>query len=306
MKKLFWILAIAPILNSCNNIDKTKNEIAESYIHGMRNLSRISSLLYNASETGEISASIDSIASTTNTDFSYDQKLLKIYEMQFTLANEISYGWVESSVKKYMESDDNNVYMTNSGGKDANVFRKAIVQCLIEARTSLENCFGQNEVKRQDLTELSFSTLYSFNTFFFCHYFITDNTSYLNFFSSSSEKIDKLWKYTDALYSCNDINDIQAYMLASTLESTAFMITMNTLSFNNLWKTKENNIQQYSDFFNKYSENVISAIDNNEIAKAASRFSEKDYVKYLSQATKYKDELMNLVVECFKNMSAGN
>lgn len=296
MKHLILCLTIATVMCGCNSIDRAERRSIDKLSHGVTNLSKINSLLCG-DETIVKSVYTDSIANTIKRNMSYEQKLLKIYEMEYAIANELAYVWVNSSVDKYMQSDSTNVVMMNSDQKNADRFRLAIAQNLIDAQTQLNICNAENPVSLRDLSEMSFAALNSFGTFFFCYYFITDNTDYLQFLSRNSEKVNNLRNYADTIFACADVPREEAFKMASALESTAFIITMNTLSFNALWNNRTEEMDTMADFFNSYSERAIStffgATDKSEIIM----FEGNEYADYIDKATEYKVELMNMVID---------
>ncbi|MBR3568440.1 MAG: hypothetical protein IKN94_09225 [Salinivirgaceae bacterium] len=296
MKRILFLMAIATIVCSCNNEDRVKQRSINDLKSAVIEFSKISSLLNGTSQTGVKSVYVDSIAHTIKRNMSYEQKLLKIYEIEFSVANELAYAWVNSSVEKYMDSDSTNVIMTNGEEKNANRFRLAIAQNLIDAQTQLNICNAQNPISCRDLSEMSFTALTSYNTFFFCYYFLTDNKDYLQFFSRNSEKVHNLKTYADTVMACDEISDKMAFEMASTLESTAFIITMSTLSFNALWNNYSDRMDEMADFFNANSEKVITAFFETSDKSEIEFMSEKEYADYLKKATQYKVELMNMVV----------
>jgi len=280
----------------CNNSDRAERQSINKLSHGLVKLSEINSLL-NGSSQGVKSTYVDSIASTIKRSMSYEQKLLKIYEMELAIANELSYAWVNSSVNKYMSSDSTNVIMTNGDQKNADRFRLAIAQNLIDAQTQLNICKAEKSVNLRDLSEMSFTALTSFNTFFFCYYFLTDNIKYLQFFSHNSEKVNNLKNYADTILADKEMTEKEALRMASALEATAFTITMNTLSFNTLWNEHSARMDEISDFFNTKSELVISTFFETSDKRELEFMSEKEYIDYLNKATKYKLELIDMVVQ---------
>ncbi len=296
MRQLILCLAVATVMCGCNNSDRAERQSINKLSHGLVKLSEINSLL-NGSSQGVKSTYVDSIASTIKRSMSYEQKLLKIYEMEFAIANELSYAWVNSSVNKYMSSDSTNVIMTNGDQKNADRFRLAIAQNLIDAQTQLNICKAEKSVNLRDLSEMSFTALTSFNTFFFCYYFLTDNIKYLQFFSHNSEKVNNLKNYADTILADKEMTEKEALRMASALEATAFTITMNTLSFNTLWNDHSARMDEISDFFNTKSELVISTFFETSDKRELEFMSEKEYIDYLNKATKYKLELIDMVVQ---------
>lgn len=296
MRQLILCLAVATVMCGCNNSDRAERQSINKLSHGLVKLSEINSLL-NGSSQGVKSTYVDSIASTIKRSMSYEQKLLKIYEMEFAIANELSYAWVNSSVNKYMSSDSTNVIMTNGDQKNADRFRLAIAQNLIDAQTQLNICKAEKSVNLRDLSEMSFTALTSFNTFFFCYYFLTDNIKYLQFFSHNSEKVNNLKNYADTILADKEMSEKEALRMASALEATAFTITMNTLSFNTLWNDHSARMDEISDFFNTKSELVISTFFETSDKRELEFMSEKEYIDYLNKATKYKLELIDMVVQ---------
>gem|GEM_PF-4949976 len=296
MRQLILCLAVATVMCGCNNSDRAERQSINKLSHGLVKLSEINSLL-NGSSQGVKSTYVDSIASTIKRSMSYEQKLLKIYEMELAIANELSYAWVNSSVNKYMSSDSTNVIMTNGDQKNADRFRLAIAQNLIDAQTQLNICKAEKSVNLRDLSEMSFTALTSFNTFFFCYYFLTDNIKYLQFFSHNSEKVNNLKNYADTILADKEMTEKEALRMASALEATAFTITMNTLSFNTLWNEHSARMDEISDFFNTKSELVISTFFETSDKRELEFMSEKEYIDYLNKATKYKLELIDMVVQ---------
>ncbi len=296
MRQLILCLAVATVMCGCNNSDRAERQSINKLSHGLVKLSEINSLL-NGSSQGVKSTYVDSIASTIKRSMSYEQKLLKIYEMELAIANELSYAWVNSSVNKYMSSDSTNVIMTNGDQKNADRFRLAIAQNLIDAQTQLNICKAEKSVNLRDLSEMSFTALTSFNTFFFCYYFLTDNIKYLQFFSHNSEKVNNLKNYADTILADKEMTEKEALRMASALEATAFTITMNTLSFNTLWNDHSARMDEISDFFNTKSELVISTFFETSDKRELEFMSEKEYIDYLNKATKYKLELIDMVVQ---------
>ena len=289
-------IAFAATFCCCNNTEKPKQEIISKYSHELVEFSKISSLISGVSTSGRPTISVDSIAKTINPKDTYERKLLKIYEMQFTIANELSYAWVNMSMDKYLHSNDAVVSLSNTNEKDSLSFRKAIVQNLIDARSTLEECYDHTDLRT--LSELSFATLKAFNTFCFCYYFVTDNTDYLTFFSSGSEKVDALSSVADSLFTCGDITEKEAFEMAATLEASAFITTMNTLSFNILWSKNADKMQQMADFFNKYSEKTTTCFFESDFKEPV--FSKNEYIEFLSQSTDYKVELMEMVINSLR------
>lgn len=296
MRQLILCLAVATVMCGCDSSDRAERQSINKLSHGVVKLSEINSLL-NGSSKGVKSTYVDSIASTIKRSMSYEQKLLKIYEMEFAVANELSYAWVNSSVNKYMSSDSTNVTMTNGDQKNADRFRLAIAQNLIDAQTQLNICNAENPVNLRDLSEMSFTALTSFNTFFFCYYFLTDNIKYLQFFSRNSEKVINLRNYADTIMADKDIPGKEALKMASTLESTAFIITMSTLSFNTLWNDHSERMDEIADFFNTNSELAISTFFDTSDKSKLEFMNEKEYVDFLNKSTQYKLELIDMVVQ---------
>ena len=296
MKRILTFIAIAMVICSCNNEDRTKQRSINNMKNAIVNFSKLNSLLNGSSEKGVKSVYVDSIARTIKRSYSYEQKLLKIYEMEFAVANETAFAWVNSSVEKYMKSDSTNVIMSNGEQKNETRFRLAIAQNMINAQTQLNICNAENPLSLYDLSEMSFAALNSFNTIFFCYYFLTDNTKYLQFFSRNSEKVNNLSSYADTIFACADVPREEAFKMATTLESTAFIITMNTLSFNALWSKYSDKMNQMAEFFNSYSEKAISTFFETSDKSTIVMFEEKEYAEYLDQATKYKVDLMNMVI----------
>ena len=296
MKRIMIFIAFAVVVCSCNNEDRAKQRSIDNMKKAIVNFSKINSLLNGTSEKGVKSVYVDSIASTIKRSDSYEQKLLKVYEMEFAVANETAYAWVNSSVEKYMKSDSTNVVMSNGEDKNENRFRLAIAQNMINAQTQLNICNAENPLSLYDLSQMSFAALNSFNTIFFCYYFLTDNLKYLQFFSRNSEKVNNLSSYADTIFACADVPRDEAFKMAVTLESTAFIITMNTLSFNALWSKYSEKMNQMADFFNTYSEKAISTFFETADKSSIVMFEEKEYAEYLDQATNYKIELMNMVI----------
>ena len=296
MRKLLLPLAFAAIVCSCTNTEKAKQEVVSKYSHELVEFSKISSLVSGVSATGRPSISVDSIAKAINPKDSYEFKLLKIYEMQFTIANELSYAWVNLSMEKYLHTNDAVVSMSNTSEKDSASFRKAIVQNLIDARSTLEDCYAQTDLRT--LSNLSFATLKAFNTFCFCYYFVTDNIDYLTFFSSNSEKINALNAFADTLFACGEMTDREAFELAAPLEASAFITTMNTLSFNLLWSKNADRMQQMADYFNKYAELTTSTFYESDFSTPA--FKKGEYLEFLKQSTDYKVELMEMVIKSLR------
>lgn len=292
MKKTILLLAIAAAVFSGCNALQDKQQSIDSYNNGLVEFSKISKLITNEPLSDHISYNVDSIAKTIKPDDPYKTKMLKSNEMLFTIANEVAYTWVNCSVEKYLNSDDSIVSLNGNDGKNPEIFRNAIVQSLIGTRSMLEYCFDKENVEYKDLTDLSFSVLNAFNTFFFCYYFVTDNNEYLTFFTKNSERLESLHNYADSLYMCNKFSDEQAFEMASTLESTAFLITMNVLSFNMLWSNNAQKTQQYADYFNEYSQKSVSAIFSDK-----NKFSERQYSKFISKSTDYKIEIMKTIIE---------
>ena len=292
------LIAIATVFCSCNNSEKAKQKVISKYSQELVEFSKISSIVSGVSNVGRPSINVDSLAKTINKKDSYERNLLKINEMQFTIANELSFAWVNMSMNKYLHTDDAVVSLSNTNDKDSTAFRKAIVQNLIDARSTLEECYDQDEPDLRSLSELSFSTLKAFNTFCFCFYFVTDNTDYLTFFSSSSEKLDALSSVADSLFTCGELTDKEAFEMAATLEASAFINTMNTLSFNILWSKNSDKMQEMADFFNKYSELTASCFFDSAFKEPI--FSKKEYIEFLKQSTEYKVELMEMVLNSLR------
>jgi hypothetical protein len=299
MKRLLFFLTIATfaaVMCGCNSEKRTKQRSIDKLSQGIVNFSKINSLLSGPAGTCTESIYVDSISNTIKRHNSYEQNLLKINEMLFMVANEMAYPWVNSSIDKYMKSDSTNVIMSDGEGRNENRFRLAIAQNLIDGQTQLNICHAENPVSLYNLSAMSFAALNSFNTFFFCYYFITDNTDYLQFFSRNSEKVNNLKNYADTIMACRDIPRDEAFKMASTLESTAFIITMNTLSFNMLWNNQAEKMDKMADFFNSYSEKAISTYYETANKSEIVMFEEKEYAEYLEQATTYKVDLMNMVI----------
>lgn len=299
MKRLLFFLTIATfaaVMCGCNSEKRTKQRSIDKLSQGIVNFSKINSLLSGPAGTCTESIYVDSISNTIKSHNSYEQNLLKINEMLFMVANEMAYPWVNSSIDKYMKSDSTNVIMSDGEGRNENRFRLAIAQNLIDGQTQLNICHAENPVSLYNLSAMSFAALNSFNTFFFCYYFITDNTDYLQFFSRNSEKVNNLKNYADTIMACRDIPRDEAFKMASTLESTAFIITMNTLSFNMLWNNQAEKMDKMADFFNSYSEKAISTYYETANKSEIVMFEEKEYAEYLEQATTYKVDLMNMVI----------
>jgi hypothetical protein len=292
------LIAIATIFCSCNNSEKAKQEVISNYSQGLVEFSKISSIVSGVSNVGRPSINVDSIAKTIDPKDTYEHNLLKINEMQFTIANELSFAWVNMSMDKYLHTDDAVVSLSNTNDKDSTAFRRAIVQNLIDARSTLEECYDQEELDLRSLTELSFATLKAFNTFCFCFYFVTDNTDYLTFFSSSSEKLDAFSSVADSIFTCSELTEKDAFEMAATLEAAAFINTMNTLSFNILWSKNSDKMQEMADFFNKYSE--MTRMSFFESAFKEPIFNKKEYIEFLKQSTDYKVELMEMVVNSLR------
>lgn len=305
MKKIFWTLAIATTICSCTNSNNAKNDkIVVPLRDGLVKLSEANSLLASSATTGTKSPYVDSLAISIDLNEPYQSNLLKIYEMQLAVAEETSIAWINTAVRKYMQSEDTLVYTNDNSEKDASSFRRAIIQSLVDAQSSLETCQSEETIDLQDLSTLSFDVLNAYNTFFFCYYFVTDNKDYLTFLSGNSQIINNLKTYADSLFNCGLLSDEEAFELASTLESTAFLITMGTLSFNILWNDYEKETQQYADFFNSYSEKTIASLLESKESCDFNKFSGNEYMKYMAQASKYKAEIMNLVIDSFKNLNA--
>lgn len=292
------LIAIATIFCSCNNSEKAKQEVISNYSQGLVEFSKISSIVSGVSNVGRPSINVDSIAKTIDPKDTYEHNLLKINEMQFTIANELSFAWVNMSMDKYLHTDDAVVSLSNTNDKDSTAFRRAIVQNLIDARSTLEECYDQEELDLRSLTELSFATLKAFNTFCFCFYFVTDNTDYLTFFSSSSEKLDAFSSVADSLFTCSELTEKDAFEMAATLEAAAFINTMNTLSFNILWSKNSDKMQEMANFFNKYSEMTRMSFFESTFKEPI--FNKKEYIEFLKQSTDYKVELMEMVVNSLR------
>lgn len=297
MKRMIFLLAIAATMCACNSENRTKQRSIDKLSKEIVKFSKINTLLSGASSTGLESVYVDSIANTIKKRNGYEQNLLKIYEMLFMIANETAYPWVNSAIEKYMGSDSTNVIMADGGERNETRFRLAIAQNLIDGQAQLNTCQAQNQLDLSDLSTMSFLALNSFNSFFFCYYFITDNIDYLQFFSKNSEKVNNLMNYADTIMSCPDIPRNEAFKMASTLEATAFLITMNTLSFNMLWNNNADKMDEMADFFNTYSEKAISSFYENSDKSLIEIFEDKEYTEYLDQATDYKVELMNMVID---------
>ena len=297
MKRLFFLIAIAAVMCGCNSEDRAKQRSIDNMSRGIVNFSKLNSLLSGPAGDVANSVYVDSIASTIKKRNGYEQNLLKIYEMLFTVANETAYPWVNSSIDKYMGSDSTNVIMADGEARNANRFRLAIAHNLIDGQVQLNTCYAQNPLNLSDLSAMSFLTLNSFNSFCFCYYFITDNTDYLQFFSRNSEKVNNLMNYADTIMSCPEIERDEAFKMAMTLESTAFIITMNTLSFNLLWKNQSNKMEQMTEYFNTYSERAIATYYETPDKSEVKMFEDKEFVEYLDQATNYKVDLMNMVID---------
>ncbi|MBO7477810.1 MAG: hypothetical protein J6U04_07755 [Salinivirgaceae bacterium] len=290
------IAALAASMCACNSENRAKQRSIDNMSKGIVNFSKINSLLSGPAGPGVKSLYVDSIAKTINHKLGYEQNLLKIYEMLFMVANETAYPWVNSSIDKYMGADSTNVIMADGEERNETRFRLAIAQNLIDGQAQLNLCHSENPLNLSDLSAMSFLALNSFNSFFFCYYFITDNIDYLQFFSKNNEKVNNLMNYADTIMSCPDIPREEAFKMASTLESTAFIITMNTLSFNMLWTNQSEKMDQMAEFFNSYSERAISTYYGTADKSQIEMFEEKEYVEYLDQATAYKVELMNMVI----------
>lgn len=300
--KIFKVLAAAILLSSCTSTNDTLNQKAITPLsNGLIELSKANSLLTETGSNTILINYVDSIASTISLNNTYESNLLKIYEMEYSIANGIAYTWANTAVKKYLTSDNTVVLTNNSTGKDENSFRHAIIQSLLTANESLNYCNKQEDFDLQSLNKLAFNVLNAYNTFFFCYYFVTDNQDYLTFFSNNSQTINSLQSYSDALFTCGQLSDNDAFKLASTLESTAFLITMSTLSFNMLWNNYEEETQKCADFFNKYSETTIKALSENDFEECTILSSEKDYLEYLTKAANYKKQIMELVIDGFKH-----
>ena len=218
MRHFIFLVAIAATMCACNSENRTKQRSIDNMSKGIVNLSKINSLLSGPSGSVTESVYVDSIANTIKRRNGYEQNLLKIYEMLFMVANETAYPWVNSAIEKYMGADSTNVIMSDGGDRNETRFRLAIAQNLIDGQAQLNICHGENPLSLSDLSEMSFLALNSFNSFFFCYYFITDNIDYLQFFSKNSEKVNNLMVYADSIMSCPDIPSDKAFEMASTLE----------------------------------------------------------------------------------------
>lgn len=299
--RLLSILGFTTLLYSCTNSNYTQNDKTITPIRdGIAELAKADYWL-SGTENNTLYKFVDSITNTIDNKDPYETNLLKIYEMQYAIANGIAYKWVNTAVNKYMASDSTLVLTNNSAEKDKESFHKAIIQSLLTADESLYRNINQNEKNLHSLNSLSFDVLNAYNTYFFCYYFVTDNQDYLTFFSNNSQKINTLQSYADALFTIGQLSDKEAYKLATTLESTAFLITMSTLSFNILWNNYEEETQQIADFFNQYSEKTIKALSENNFEDCQILSSEKDYLEYLTQAAIYKKRIMELVIDGFKH-----
>ena len=299
MKRITSFIAIAAVsaaMLACNSENRTKQHSIDAMSQGIVNFSKINSLLSGPAGNSFKSVYVDSIASTIKKRNGYEQNLLKTYEMLFMVANEMAYPWVNSSIEKYMGSDSTNVIMSDGEARNENRFRLAIAQNLIDGQAQLNICHSENPLNLKDLSAMSFAALNSFNTFFFCYYFITDNTDYLQFFSKNSEKVNNLMCYADTIMSCHDIPQDEAFKMAMALESTAFIITMNTLSFNMLWNNQSEKMDIMANFFNSYSEKAISTYYGNTDKSEVKMFEDNEFIEYLDQATEYKVDLMNMVI----------
>ncbi len=294
---LIVIAAVAASMFSCNSENRAKQQSIDKLSQGIVNFSKMNSLLSGPAGKSVNSEYVDSIASTIKKRNGYEQNLLKIYEMEFSVANEMAYPWVNSAIDKYMGADSTNVIMSDGEGRNETRFRLAIAQNLIDAQTQLNICQGQNPLNLSDLSAMSFAALNSFNTFFFCYYFITDNTDYLQFFSRNNEKVNNLRNYADTIMSCPDIPIDEAFKMASTLEATAFIITMNTLSFNMLWNNQQEKMDQMADFFNSFSEKAIATYYETADKSKVKMFDDNEFTEYLEQSTEYKVDLMNMVID---------
>ena len=297
MRHFIFLVAIAATMCACNSENRTKQRSIDNMSKGIVNLSKINSLLSGPSGSVTESVYVDSIANTIKRRNGYEQNLLKIYEMLFMVANETAYPWVNSAIEKYMGADSTNVIMSDGGDRNETRFRLAIAQNLIDGQAQLNICHGENPLNLSDLSEMSFLALNSFNSFFFCYYFITDNIDYLQFFSKNSEKVNNLMVYADSIMSCPDIPSDKAFEMASTLESTAFLITMNTLSFSMLWHNHAEKMDTMANFFNTYSEKAINTYFETPEKSEIKMFEDKEYAEYLDQATAYKVDLMNMVID---------
>lgn len=300
MKRISLFIAIAALAASicaCNSENRAKRRSIDNMSKGIVNFSKINSLLSGPAGPGVKSLYVDSIARTINHRLGYEQNLLKICEMLFMVANETAYPWVNSSIDKYMGADSTNVIMSDGEERNADRFRLAIAQNLIDGQAQLNLCHSENPLDLSDLSAMTFMALNSFNSFFFCYYFITDNLDYLQFFSKNNEKVLTLMNYADTIMACPDIPREEAFRMALTLESTAFIITMNTLSFNMLWNNQSEKMDQMADFFNAYSERAISTYFETTDKSQIEMFEEKEFVEYLDQATEYKVDLMNMVID---------
>lgn len=291
------IAAMAAIMCCCNSENRAKQRSIDKLSQGIVNFSKINSLLSGPTGSTFKSVYVDSIGKTINHRLGYEQNLLKVYEMLFMVANETAYPWVNSSIDKYMGSDSTNVIMSDGGDRNENRFRLAIAQSLIDGQTQLNICHAENPVSLYDLSAMSFAALNSFNTFFFCYYFITDNTEYLQFFSKNSEKVNNLKAYADTIFANKEVNRDEAFKMAVALESTAFIITMNTLSFNSLWNNQSEKMDSMAEFFNAYSERAISTYFETPNKSEVKLFNDNEFAEYLAQSTQYKVELMNMVID---------
>lgn len=302
-KKIINILLATALFCSCTDSNRTQNKKVISPIcDGLKQLAQADYWL-TGTKNDFLCEYVDSLANTIDNKDSYENNLLKTYEIQHSIANRFAYKWVNTAISKYMSTDSTLVITNNSAGKDKESFHKAIIQSLMTADESLNRYLDQSETNLQSLNDVAFDVLNSFNTFFFCYYFVTDNQDYLSFFSSNSQAVNLLQQYADTLFTCGKLSDNEAFKLATTLESTAFMITMNTLSFNTLWTKSEEEAQQIADFFNQYSETTIKSLSVKNFEDCQILSSEKEYMKYLTQAANYKKQIMELVVDGFKQQT---
>lgn len=300
-KNIIIVLAATALFCSCTNSINTKNgKTITPICDGLKELANVDYWL-TGTENSLLTEYVDSVASTIDNNDIYENNLLKIYEIQYAVANGIAYKWVNTAINKYMASDSTLVITNNSTKKDEESFHKAIIQSLLTANESLNTCYNQSETNFHSLNKVAFDVINAYNTFFFCYYFVTDNQDYLTFFSNNSQTINTLQSYADALFTIGQLSDKEAYKLATTLESTAFTITMSTLSFNMLWNIYEEETQQIADFFNQYSEMTIKALSENNFEDCQILSSEKDYLEYLTQAAIYKKRIMELVIDGFKH-----
>lgn len=296
----FFLLATALFCSCTDSTDTQNGKTITPLCDGLTELAQADYWLTGI-ENSILTEYVDSVASTIDMKCSYEYNLLKIYEIQYAIANGVAYKWVNTAVNKYMTSDSALVITNNSTEKDKESFHKAIIQSLLTANESLNRNQNQSEINLHSLNSLAFDVLNAYNTFFFCYYFVTDNQEYLTFFSSNSQTINTLQNYADALFTCGQLSDKEAYKLASTLESTAFLVSMGTLSFNILWNKYNDEIQPIADFFNQYSETTIKALSGNAFESCQILSSEKDYMEYITQAANYKKRIMELVIDGFKH-----